>query len=67
MFVKIFQASSDDGMGKKSNFVEFSTQSFLKFVLVWLAREEQNILTYTCLHTLMQTHLSANRSARVLS
>ena len=37
MFVKIFQVSSDEGMGTLSKFFEFLTQKYFK--------EEQNILT----------------------
>ena len=41
--------------------------NFVKFALAWLAREKQNILTpQPCLHTRMQTLLSANKSARTI-
>ena len=65
MFVKIFQVSANEGMGKCSKLVEFFTQKLFQFMLAWLTREKQNILTsQPCLHTLMQTLLSANQSAR---
>ena len=36
-------------------------------MLAWLAREKQNILTsQPSLHTVMQTRLSANQSARII-
>ena len=45
----------------------FELANFFKFVFAWLAREKQNILTsQPCLHTLMQTLLSANQSARTI-
>ena len=45
----------------------FELENFFKFVLAWLAREKQNILTpQPCLRTLMQTLLSANQSARTI-
>ena len=45
----------------------FELEIFFKFLLAWLAREKQNILTpQPCLHTLMQTLLSANQSARAI-
>ena len=60
----IFQASADEGMANKVNLLSFELENFFKFVLVWLAREKQNILTpLPRLHTLMQTLLSANQSA----
>ena len=45
MFVKIFQALADEGMGKLSKLLSWKLKSFSKFVLVWLAREKQNTLT----------------------
>ena len=47
MFEKNFQVSSDEGTGKLSKFVEFSTQKHFKIhaCVIILAREEQNILT----------------------
>ena len=49
-------------MGKKSKHVEFELENFFKFVLAWLARKKQNILTpQPRLHTLVQTLLSANQ------
>ena len=55
MFVKIFQVSSDEGRINKVNLSSFQLKNILEFVLVWLAREEQNILTphmftYSCKH-----------------
>ena len=48
--------------------VEFELENVFKAVLAWLAREKPNNLTpQPCLHTLMQTLLSANKSARILS
>ena len=52
----------------KVNLSSFELENFFKFVLAWLAREKQNILTpQPCLHTLMQTPLSANQSAYYLN
>ena len=49
------------------NLSSFQLKNFFKFVLAWLPRAQQNILTLKpCLHTLMQTHLSANQSARTI-
>ena len=51
----------------KVNLSSFQLKNFFKFVLAWLPRAQQNILTLkSCLHTLMQTHLSANQSARTI-
>ena len=50
----------------KVNLSSFELENFFK-LLAWLAREKQNILTpQPCLHTLMQTLLSANQSARTI-
>ena len=50
-----------------ANLSSFELKNVFKFVLAWLAREKQNILTsQPCLHTLMQTLLSANQSARII-
>ena len=47
----------------KINLSSFQIKNFSKFLLGWSARENQNILTsQPCLHTLMQTRLSANQS-----
>ena len=53
----------------KVNLSSFELENFFKFVLAWLAREKQNILTsQPCLHTVMQTRLSARPiRVRVLS
>ena len=49
------------------NWSSFELQNVFKFVLAWLARKKQNILTpQPRLHTLMQTLLSANQSARTI-
>ena len=49
----------------KVNLSNFELENFFKVVPVWLAREKQNILmSQPCLHTLLQTLLSANQSAR---
>ena len=69
LFVNIFQVSADEGMGggDKVNLSSFQLKNFFKFVFEWLAREKQNILTsQICLHTLMQTRLSANQCARTI-
>ena len=48
----------------KVNLLSFELVNLFKFVLAWLVRENQNILRpQPCLHTLMQTLLSANQSA----
>ena len=52
---------------KKVNLVSFELENFFKFMLAWLAHVKQNILTpKQCLHTLMQTLLSVNQSARII-
>ena len=68
MFRKIFQVSADEGMGiNKVNVWSFQLKNVSKFVIAWLARKKQNILTpQPCLHTLMQTRLSANQSAHTI-
>ena len=51
----------------KVNLSSFELENFFKFVLAWLAREKPNNLTpQPCLHTLMQTLLSANQSAHTI-
>ena len=67
MFLKIFQVSTNEEMSKV-NFSSFSNQTaFFKFVLALLAHEKQNILmSQLCLHTLVQTRLSANQSVRTI-
>ena len=51
----------------KVNLSSFELENFFKFVLAWLAREKPNNLTpHSCLHTLMQTLLSSNQSARTI-
>ena len=42
MFVKIFQVLVDDQWVKKMNLSSLQLKNFFKFVLAWLAREEQN-------------------------
>ena len=68
MFLKIFQVSSDEGMGKLSKLVDFfQLEIFFKFLLAWFAHGKQNILTsQPCSYTPMQTRLSANQSARTI-
>ena len=54
-------------MDKLSKFVEFQLENILKFVLVWLAREEQNILTphmFTYFHA--NTSLGQSERARTI-
>ena len=49
----------------KVNLSSFQLQNVFKFVLAWLVREKQNILTsQPWLYTVMQTRLSANQTAR---
>ena len=51
----------------KVNLSSFELENFFKFVLARLAHEKKNILkSQPCLHTLMQTRLSANQSARTI-
>ena len=51
----------------KVNLSSFELENFFKFVLAWLAREKQNILTpQPCLHVLMQTLLLTNKNARTI-
>ena len=51
-----------------TNLAGFSSRFQIRAcVLAWLAREKQSILTsQPCLHTLMQTRLSDNQSARTI-
>ena len=66
MFLNILQVSADEEMGKSSKLDDFfNSKTFFKFVLAWLAREKQDILTSQHI-TLMQTRLSANESARAI-
>ena len=70
MLVKIFQVSSAQEMGKKSKFVEFSTQKHFKIRACVISAWKAKHLDSTQLHALMQTktevqtHLLANRSER---
>ena len=66
MFVKIFQVSVDEQMRKYlGNLVEFSTQKHFQIGACMIsARKAKHQLMSLCLHTLMQTRLSANQSAR---
>ena len=67
MFVKIFKFQPTKELWNKVNLSSFQLKNFFTFVLAWLAHEKQNILTsQPCLHTLMQTRLSANQSARTI-
>ena len=51
----------------KVNLWRFELENVFKFVLACLVCEKQNILTpQPCLHTLMQTLLLANQSARTV-
>ena len=64
----IFQVLAKEGRVNKVNLLSFELKNFFKFMLAWLANEKQNILTpQPCLHTLMQTLLSANQSVRTIS
>ena len=65
---KIFQVSSDEVVGKLSKFLSsFQLKNILKLVLVWSAREEQNILTphmFTYSHA--NTSLGQSERARTI-
>ena len=50
----------------KVNLSSFKLENFFKFVLAWLAREKQNILTGHNHVCKLQTLLSANQSARTI-
>ena len=51
----------------KVNLSSFELENFFKFLLAWLAREKQNLLMpQPCLHTLIQTLLSANQRSRTI-
>ena len=51
----------------KVNLSSFELKNFFKFMFAWLAREKPDNLTpQQCLHTLMQTLLSANQSSRTI-
>ena len=51
----------------KVNLSSFELENFFKFVLAWLVREKpKNLMPQPCLHTLTQTLLSANQSARTI-
>ena len=68
MCVQIFQVSSDEGRVNKVKLSSFQLKNIIKFVLVRLAREKQNILTpHMFTYSYANTILSANQSARVLS
>ena len=65
--MKILQVSSDEEWVNKVTFWIFQLKNFLKFVLVWLAREEQNILTpqvFTYSHA--NTFLGQSERARTI-
>ena len=56
-------------MGKWSKFVEFSTQKHFKIHACVISERRTKLTSWlhTCLHTPMQTDLSANQSVHVLS
>ena len=63
MFVKIFQVSAGEGMGKCSTFVELSTQKpFLKIS----ARKAKHLDVTTMFTYSHATRLSANQNARTV-
>ena len=67
MFVKIFQVSSDEGMVNEVNLSSVQLKNILKLVLVWLAREEQNILTPPVfIYSHANTSLSQSERARTI-
>ena len=66
-FLTIFDVSADEGKVNKVNLSSFELKNFFKFMLAWLAREKpNNFMPQPCLHTLMQTLLSANQNARTI-
>ena len=66
-FCKDVTSFSRKGNGQWVNLSSCQLKSVFKLVLAWLAREKQYTLTsQPCLHTLMQTRLSANQSARTI-
>lgn len=60
--------SADERMGKKVKLSNFQLKTFFKYLcLSDVASAQQNILrSQLCLHTLMQTRLSANESVRTI-
>ena len=68
MFIQIFQVSADVGIGKESKLVEFSTQKLFQIRACVISERKAKHLDVTTMFTctLMQTHLSANQSARAI-
>ena len=68
MFRKIFQVSADEGMGiNKVNVWSFQLKNVSKFVIAWLAREKQNILSHKHVYILSCKHAYRPIRARILS
>ena len=67
MFVKIFQVSAGEGMGKYSTFVELSTQKLFHFRACVISARKAKHLDVTTMFTYSHaTGLSANQSARTV-
>ena len=69
MFVKIFQASANKGIAKQSKLVKFWTQKLFQIHAHVISAQKPihfDATTKPCLHTLMQTLLSANQNARTI-
>ena len=58
MFVKIFQVSSDEGMGKKSKFVQFSTQKHFEIRACVISARRAKLLDSTHVYILSCKHIS---------
>ena len=64
MFVKIFQVSSDEGMGKYSKFVEFSTQKHFEIRACVISARRAKHLDCTHVYMLSYKHISRPIRAR---
>jgi len=64
MFVKIFQVSSDEGMGKLGKVVEFSTQKHFKIGACVISARRAKHLAPTHLNILSCKHISRPIRAR---
>ena len=64
IFVKIFQASSDEGMGKKSNFVKFSAEKLFKIRACVISPRKAKHLDSTHGYIISWKHISQPIRAR---
>ena len=64
MLRKIFQVSSDEGMGKESKFVKFSTQKHFKIRACMISARRAKHLDSTRVYILSCKHISRPIRAR---